>query len=137
MGILLNNLAFSLLRTGQIELALAHSRRSIAIIESTGGPSHPLLISALVNGANLRLMAGRWYEAEPLLDRALALARSVVGDEHSLTVTVMSSYAALLKASHRKKQAAALETRVREIRSRLLHSAARQTVDVRELSRLK
>jgi hypothetical protein len=87
-----------------------------------------------VNGANLCLLAQRWNEAEPLLNRALALAREIAGEEDLLTASVMGSYATLLRSKHRQKEAAALESRVREIRTSWMHSAARQTVDVRELS---
>jgi tetratricopeptide (TPR) repeat protein len=137
MAILLNNLAFAFLRTGEIDRGLAYSRRSIAMLESTTGSSDPLLISTLANTANLFLIAHRPFDAEPLFDRALAMARSTLGEEHPVTAGVMSAYATLLKGNHRKQEGAVLESRAREIRLRLLHSAARETVDVRELSRIK
>jgi hypothetical protein len=135
-GILLNNVAFTLLRTGEVDRALAQSRRSVAMIESIVGPRRPLLVSALVNAASVCLTARRYSEAEPLLNRALAIARELVGEEHLLTATVMGHYALLLKATHRKKEAAVLDNRVRAIRMGLGQSA-RQSVDVRELLRLQ
>ena len=80
------------------------------------------------------LLAHHREEAEALFARALAMARGTVGEEHPLTANVMSRYAALLKAGPRKQEAAVLESRAREIRLHLTHSA-RETVDVRELSR--
>jgi tetratricopeptide (TPR) repeat protein len=133
-AVVLSNLAFTLIRTGQRTHALETSRRAVAMIESTGAPSDPLTIATLVNGANLFLLARQWDEAEPLIERALAAARAVLGEEHPLTASAMSGYAAVLKERHRKQEAAVLETRAREIRGRLLRSAMRQTVDVRELS---
>jgi len=133
MGVLLNNLAMTLLHTGEPERGLSLSRRSIAILE-TAAPASPLLIATLANGANMCLMAHYREEAEPLYGRALAIARGTIGEENPLTANVMSRYAALLKAGPRKQEAAVLETRAREIRLHLTHSA-RETVDVRELSR--
>jgi len=137
MATLLNNLAFSLAHTGAVDRAMAQSRRSIAMFESTAGRSDPRRIAALVNGANLLLLARRAAEAEPLLDRALSMARATLGEEHLLTATVLSAYATLLRESRRKKDAAALELQAREIRSKAPPSASRQTVDVLELSPLR
>jgi tetratricopeptide (TPR) repeat protein len=134
VGVVLSNYSFSLLRTGETGRALELSRRSIEMVESTVARSDPLLVGTLVSGANLCLLAQRWSEAELLLDRALALAREIAGEEDMLTASVMASYAALLRSKHRQKEAAAMESRVREIRASSMHSADRQTVDVRELS---
>jgi tetratricopeptide (TPR) repeat protein len=133
MAVLQNNLAMSLLHTGEAEAAVALSRRSIAMLEASG-PAGPLLISTLANGANMCLIAHHREEAEALFGRALAMARGTLGEEHPLTAAVMSRYAAFLKAGPRKQEGAVLESRAREIRLRLTHSA-RETVDVRELSR--
>jgi tetratricopeptide (TPR) repeat protein len=130
-GVLLNNLAFALLRTGDVPGAFAHSRRAIAMIESVAGPAHRLLVWALLDGADLLVLARRPEDAEPLFRRALAMAPAAVGEQHPLTAAVLSHYAALLKATHRKKEASALESRAREIRARV--PPTRQTVDLREL----
>lgn len=136
IAVLVNNLAMTLMRLGETDRALAESRRSLALFESAAEPSNPLYISALVNSANLQRMARRRSEAEPLLERALALARFAFGDDHLITAAVMWNYATLLKESHRNKEAEVLEGRVREIRARFFTSAARQTIDIRELSPL-
>jgi tetratricopeptide (TPR) repeat protein len=136
VAILLNNIALALQGAGDLEQALAFSRRSVAAFESTVGPSHPKLIFALVNNANIYLRTPQWAEAQPLLDRALAGVQSI-GTEHPLTAAVMRSYAAMLKKAHRNKEAAALESRVREMSVLSLHGGARQTVDVQEFPRMK
>ena len=74
---------------------------------------------------------------EALLERSLAMARSTLGEEHPVTMKVMWRYAVLLKETHRKKEAAVLDARVREIRQRLAGPSGRQTVDLRELSPIK
>jgi serine/threonine-protein kinase len=132
-AVLLGNLAFSLYRTGDSEGALAASRRALAIFESVAPPDTALAVGGLINSANLFLMAHRWEEAGPLYERALAAAHRTFGDEHPLIVSAMYGYAAVLKERHRKQEAAVLEARAREIRGRLLHSATRQTIDIREL----
>jgi hypothetical protein len=134
MAILLNNLAFALFRTGETGQALEYSRRSVAMAESAADRSEPLLIAGLANAADVYAGAKRPSEAEAMLERALTLARGTLGEEHPLTAKVMSRYATLLKETHRKKEAAVLETRAREIRLGLVHSSTRETVDLRELS---
>jgi tetratricopeptide (TPR) repeat protein len=133
-AVVLSNLAFALVRAGEVERALAASRRAIEMAESAAGPSDPLLVSVLVNGAEVHAMARRWSDGEPLIVRALTISRSAAGEEQPLTALVMSRYAALLKRSDRKREAVALENHAREIRSRFPASALQQTVDVRELS---
>ena len=138
LATLLNNLALALLNTGEIERAMGHSQRSLAMIEATAGPMSQLLIIALVNGAGEELqMAARPGGSGAFLDRALSIAHRTVGDEHPITATVLSRYAVFLKETHRKKEAAQLEDRVRQMRVRPLEPDPRQTVDVRELSSMK
>lgn len=136
-GVLLMNLAFALARTGETDRALDLSSRAIPMIESGAGASSPLFVFALVNRAHVLLNARRFSEAESVLDRAMATARTIVGEEHWVTASVMSCYAALLKATNRKKEAAVLDARVKSIRTALQHSADRQTVDMRELSLIR
>jgi uncharacterized membrane protein len=137
MGVLLTNLAFALLRAGEVDAALASSRRALALFEASAGASPALLLSALVSAADLNMLAKRWTEAEALLDRALGWAQRTVGENHRLTATVLSYQAVLCKATHRKKEGAALENRATEIRRSWLRSAARQEVNVRVLSELE
>jgi tetratricopeptide (TPR) repeat protein len=135
MGILLNNIAFAFLHTGEAARGLESSGRGIAMLEATTAPSDPVRISALANQANLYAIAHRPAEAEPLFVRALESARHILGEAHPVTAAIMARYAALLRSSHRKQEAAALETRAREIQ-RSFQSTGRSTVDVRELGRV-
>jgi tetratricopeptide (TPR) repeat protein len=136
IAILLNNIALTFLRSGDLDQALAFSRRSVAALESTAGASPRVLVSGLLNNADIYLRTPQWAEAQPLLDRALASAQSL-GTEDRLTAAVMTSYAAMLKKAHRNKEAAVMKSRVREISIRSFHGATRQTVDVQEFPRLK
>jgi hypothetical protein len=130
-------LAFALVRTGEPEQAVADSRRSVAVAESAADASILMRIAGLANAGDVCATARRFPDAEALLERALTMARATLGEEHPITAKVMWRYAALLKETHRKKEAAVLESRVREIRLRLTGSSGRQTVDLRELSTIK
>jgi tetratricopeptide (TPR) repeat protein len=131
IGILLNNLAFAELRTGDVESAVANSRRALALIEPMVGPADRLLVWTLLDRADLLVLARRPAEADPLYARALAAARAGIGEDHPLTAVALTHYAVLLKTTGRKKDAARLEARAREIRARV--PPIRQTVDIREL----
>lgn len=133
LAILLNNLASALQRTGDLDRALEQSRQAIAMLEAAPGPARSLLVTAILNDADLLLMTRRFSEAEPQLDRALGMARELGGDDDPLTATVMSHYAVLLKRSGRSKEAAAFRSRARDILARSSFDARRVTVDVREL----
>jgi S1-C subfamily serine protease len=54
---------------------------------------------------------GRYADAEPLWQRALAIWEKVLGPEHPDVATVVEHYAALLRATNRDAEAAQLEAR--------------------------
>jgi len=59
---------------------------------------------------------GRYAEAEPLYQRALAIYEKALGERHPDVATGLENYAALLRQTHREAQAAELEARARAIR---------------------
>ena len=132
---LLNNLALSLLGTGESDQAIEYNRRAISMLESIGGLSNPMLVKLLSNGAKLLCSAQRCAEAEPILERTLTLARNVCGQDHPITAAVLLQYSEVLKSTKRKKEAAAMHRLAREIQANSFHS--RQTIDIQELSRVK
>jgi tetratricopeptide (TPR) repeat protein len=133
-AVLLNNLSLTRRRMGDTERALAYSERAVALFESIAATPPQLLIEAWGNRAVLLAATKKWREAEALLERALTKAQEALGEEHPVTASVMAVYAGVLRQDHRKREAAALEARVREIRRALPTPGARQTVDVREMS---
>ncbi len=60
----------------------------------------------------------RYDEAEPLFQRAIAMAESTLGAEHPLVARTLAGYAGLLRATKRKSEAAQLEQRAKAIASR-------------------
>jgi len=66
----------------------------------------------LMNRAGYYLLERAQYaEAEPLLQRALAIREKALGPEHPDTVTVLKNYAALLRKMGREDEADKLEAR--------------------------
>ena len=61
---------------------------------------------------------GRYAEAEPLYQRALAIREKALGHEHPHVATALENYSALLRATARDAEAEPLEHRAREIRAR-------------------
>ncbi len=66
------------------------------ICEQSLGPDHPDVASPLNNLANLYFEQGKYSEAEPLYQRALAIWEQSLGPDHSLTRQVQENYRNLL-----------------------------------------
>jgi tetratricopeptide (TPR) repeat protein len=75
----------------------------LSIFESSLGPEHPhVAIAALAQALR---DDGRYEEAEPLFQRALALREKIFGPDHQLTAMVRREYAKLLRATGRDDEA--------------------------------
>ncbi len=61
---------------------------------------------------------GRYAEAEPLYERALAIWEGALGPEHPNVATGLKNYAALLRKTGRNSEAAKLEARAKAIRAK-------------------
>ena len=81
------------------------------------GPEHPDVAANLNNLAILCHAQGRYTEAEPLLQRALAIREGALGSSHPELATSLENYAALLRATQRGEQAAKLEIHAKAIRA--------------------
>jgi tetratricopeptide (TPR) repeat protein len=75
------------------------------------GPEHPLTASSLSNLALLYKAQGKYEQAEPLYERALAIMERQLGPKHPLTLRAQRNYVALLRAMGREAEAVALETK--------------------------
>ncbi len=84
-------------------------RRSLALREKLLGPSHPLVAESLRGLADLRQRQDRLAEAERLYLRALGIWESQPG--HEATEGIPQSYAELLRATGRVREAEELERR--------------------------
>ena len=58
------------------------------------GPDHPDVARSLNNLADLYERQGRYAEAQPLFERALAIRERAVGPDHPDTATSMNNLAA-------------------------------------------
>jgi tetratricopeptide (TPR) repeat protein len=56
---------------------------------------------------------GRYSEAEPLFQRALAIQEKALGPDHPNTATFLENYTALLRQMGRHEEATAVEARAR------------------------
>ena len=57
----------------------------------------------------------RYAEAEPLLKEALEIQEKALGPDHPQVATVLLNYASLLHKQHRRRDAAPMEKRARNI----------------------
>jgi tetratricopeptide (TPR) repeat protein len=77
-----NNLGSVALDAGRLEDARAHFEAARALWESTLGPGHPKVASALYNLGHVELRLGRVRPALAYLRRALELREQALGAEH-------------------------------------------------------
>src|SRR5262249_21136268 len=99
---------------------------------------HPDVARSLSNLAALYCVTGRHTKAEPLFQRALAIAETSLGAESRLAGQVSTEYAVLLRKTGRKAEAKALESRAQTIRrSHAAEDLGRHTIDFRDLRRFR
>jgi len=73
---------------------------------------------SLNNLALLYDIQGKYAEAAPLYQRALAIREKALGPDHPDVATALENYAGLLRKTRRESQAAELEARAQAIRAR-------------------
>ena len=73
------------------------------------------LATSLNNLALLYKAQGRYAEAEPLYQRALAIREKALGPEHPDVATSLENYADLLRKTGRVSEATKMETRAKAI----------------------
>ena len=93
-------------------------RNHSAIWEKALGPDHPRVGTGLNNLAELYRTQGKYAEAEPLYNRALAIVEKALGPEHPYVATSLANYAALLRKTGRGEEAEKLEARAKAIRAK-------------------
>jgi hypothetical protein len=64
------------------------------------------------------MSTGRYAEAEPLYQRALAILEKALGPSHPHVATTLENYALLLRKTKRDGEAAKMETRAQSIRNK-------------------
>ena len=88
--------------------AKGKNRKFIPVVLSKDDADHR---PSLTNLAELHRNQGRYPEAEPLYQRALAICEKALGPNHPNTVTCAKNYAARLRKLGRDDEARALEAR--------------------------
>jgi hypothetical protein len=79
---------------------------------------------------------GRFSAAEPLYRRAIGIQQKALAPNHPDLADSLTSYAALLRKTGRKKEASKMETLARNmLNANGGDAAARLSVDVRDLQR--
>ena len=81
-------------------------------------PAHPRIATTLKYLAGLYQAQGKYAEAEPLYQRALAIYEQALRPDHPFTVTTLKNYASLLRKMQRTREAATLEQRARVIQAK-------------------
>ena len=82
------------------------------------GPEHPDVAASLNNLAVLYDDQGKYAQAEPLYQRALAIVEKALGPEHPHVATSLETYAIMLRETGRDDLAAEMEARAKAIRAK-------------------
>ncbi|MEE8199620.1 MAG: tetratricopeptide repeat protein [Candidatus Acidoferrales bacterium] len=82
------------------------------------GEQDPRFAASLNNLAELYRTLGKYAQAEPLYERALAIAEKALGPEHPNAATSLENYAALLHKLNRDAEADKMEARAKAIRAK-------------------
>ncbi len=82
------------------------------------GEQDPRLATSLNNLAQLYRAQGKFTEADPLSQRALAIIEKALGPEHPNVAAVLENYAALLHKLNRDAEADKMEARAQAIRAK-------------------
>ncbi len=95
------------------------------------GQEHPHTATALNNLAALYRDQGKYEQAEPLFQQALATLKERLGAEHPTVAGVLEQYALLLRQTQRKTEAGVLEAQADAI----YLSYAQQGIQLPQVSR--
>ena len=82
------------------------------------GEQDPRFAASLNNLGLLYQAQGQYAQAEPLYERALAIAEKALGPEHPNVATSLENYAALLHKFNRDAEADKMEARAQAIRAK-------------------
>ena len=82
------------------------------------GEQDPRFAASLNNLAELYRAQGKYAQAEPLYQRALAIREKALGPEHPNVATVLENYAALLHKLNRDAEVDKMEARAQAIRAK-------------------
>jgi tetratricopeptide (TPR) repeat protein len=130
-AIVLMNLSHVLVATKRYQYALDLKWRALKMLEKLDPTARPLVVQELEDVGLLYMKLRRPADAEPLYDRALAMAKVTFGPDHVLTCHIMLHYSAVLIALNQTKQAKLMTSEARTILRRSHQDQL--TVDIHEL----
>jgi serine/threonine-protein kinase len=105
---------------GDFDLATRHFEQIIARFDGRREPPDPSLATALYNMGMIHQLSGRYAEAEPLIQEALAMRRSLYGPEHPHVLQSLMSLAALMNELRRPFDAEPLFREIAERSAQVL-----------------
>ncbi|MCX4246040.1 tetratricopeptide repeat-containing serine/threonine protein kinase [Paraliomyxa miuraensis] len=95
-AIVLSAIGVMLLRNGELDDALAHQQRALAIFEAALGPEHPDIADLLHNMGTVLLQQGKQDQALTHLRRALAIRQQALGPRHPHVAHSLTAIGAVL-----------------------------------------
>ena len=112
-GILLELLGDAAARLNHMDQARDYMERARRIMAARFGENSPTVGAVLSSWAVMEQRAGQPAEAAIEYEKALAIFRPAGADFDKLRMSIMERYAEVLKATHRKREARALLSEVR------------------------
>lgn len=136
MAVVLNNLGVLAIRRGDPRTAAVKLGQSLEMWNKAVGANHPAVLSASANYGYALLLAGRKEQAAALIEKSLAVARTVHGEGTPITAHLATLWAEALRATGRGKEASRAKAEAERMSSALSASdPSRHTVDVLDLVR--
>ncbi len=115
IGLIVTALAFPTMALAQ---DVNPAKEALRLGTEEFGPNDPSTAILLNNLAALYDDQGRYAEAEPLYQRALAIWEKALGPEHPHVATSLENYASLLRQTARAVEAARMVARAKAIRAK-------------------
>ena len=133
-----NNLGATYVRTGHYAEARPQFERALALVQREPVSDGRGLIAVLSNFAGVCLLERRWVEGEAFLKRAMSVAETRLDVPPPAVAHLLITYSALLRAMHRKGEAAGAEKRAKALlASGGGQAPGRYMIDVADLTRMK
>jgi hypothetical protein len=133
-ALVLMNLSHVFAATKRYQNALDMGLSGLAILEQLDPTVRPLTIKALDHTGMLYVRLSRPVDAEAIYHRALTLAKSSFGQDHTVTCDIMLRYSAVLRTLHQDSQAKKMASEAQTV---LRRSNKNLTVDIHELTETK
>lgn len=102
---------------GDLELAIAKAKEALDRAEKAVAPDHPDVATSLNNLGSIYYAKGQYADAEPLLNRSLAIREKALRKNHPDLATSLENLAELYGKTGRGNEAEPLKKRAADIRA--------------------